>query len=293
MMKRTDFPYPVLQMTNESGYLDEVTLEISCHDPQARRDYYKFDFEIVNTSESLNKLLKENKCGFTLAYSTKNFRSAILDFKEEEDVRFDLSYFELEDEIEFTLFIVAKQNFILEWNEEMIENYNVGEGFKINKNDILAVSNTLAYWYNVSGDSIIKLQSVADDNNFRGFIIDPQEEYIYVKVNKEFNENYQLIQKSDSIGATKTILSTSFVYIVLINVFLKLITDKENHALYSNKRWYIIISNTFTANGVDFEMEIMDTDINDINKIYELVDKFLNRGFERTLKSSSDKVRKL
>lgn len=76
----------------------------------------------------------------------------------------------------------------------------------------------------------------------------------------------------------------------MINVFMRLIN--EGYEQHINKRWFRVIRSTLNTKDVILEDSLSDLQEDlDINKVYELVDKFLNHFFDKAISKCSEALK--
>ena len=224
-----------------------------------------------------------------MSYFTDNYSETILVNKCDFTLKVPIEILKSRDTIKIEVYLISEIDMELPWNEEMHSKYDIGENFFIRRKDILAISNTLNYSYNISGDTIIKLRGI-EDKNHKFIKVNLHSEYIFVSVSKEFNKNYQkIIAKDSKRGYVKEILNSSLVYLVLVNVFLKLL-DQDIRDKCRNYRWYNIINNSFSYKDRDLEDILDELDYSEIDEIYKLVEEFMNYNYEKAIISAGERI---
>lgn len=295
MIKTSDFPYPVLRSDHSvlTSYKREFHIKIECDEPVNNENDYVFKIQVSTNSNTIEKMLKENKASVYISYQVNILRKT---FKiNNKDMNYELripySYFQSIDELAISAVITANDDFELIYNDEMDEGYNLGVPYYITKKDILAISNEIIFDFNKSGKTIIKLIK-RDDLEF-GFQVNiNQDDYILIEISPTFKKSYNVIAQKQSelkISAL-TMINSSLINLAMINVFMRLIIEGfENH---KDKRWFKIIRATFNKKGINME-DIMTElkDDPDINKIYELVDNFLNHFFDKIIYKCSEELK--
>ena len=87
-----------------------------------------------------------------------------------------------------------------------------------------------------------------------------------------------------------TMIHSSLIHMAMINVFMRLIN--EGYEQHINKRWFKVIRNTLNTKDVILEDSLSDLQEDlDINKVYELVDKFLNHFFDKAISKCSEALK--
>ena len=85
-------------------------------------------------------------------------------------------------------------------------------------------------------------------------------------------------------------IHSSLIHMAMINVFMRLIN--EGYEQHINKRWFKVIRSTLNTKDVILEDSLSDLkDDLDINKVYELVDKFLNHFFDKAISKCSEALK--
>ena len=85
-------------------------------------------------------------------------------------------------------------------------------------------------------------------------------------------------------------IHSSLIHMAMINVFMRLIN--EGYEQHINKRWFRVIRSTLNTKDVILEDSLSDLQEDlDINKVYELVDKFLNHFFDKAISKCSEALK--
>lgn len=295
MIKTSDFPYPVLRSDQSvlTSYKREFHIKIECGEPVNNENDYVFKIQVSTNSNTIEKMIKENKASVYISYQInilkKTFKINNKDMNYE--LRIPYSFFQSIDELVISAVITANNDFELIYNDEMDEGYNLEVPYYITKKDILAISNEIIFDFNKSGKTIIKLIK-RDDLEF-GFQVNiNQDDYILIEISPTFKKSYNVIAQKQSelkISAL-TMINSSLINLAMINVFMRLIIEGfENH---KDKRWFKIIRATFNKKGINME-DIMTElkDEPDINKVYELVDIFLNHFLDKVIYKCSEELK--
>lgn len=295
MIKTSDFPYPVLRSDKSvlTSYKREYYLNINCDDPINDENGYIFKVQISTNSDTIKTLISGNKASVYVSYQT-NILKKIYKIDSENltyDLKIPYSYFQSMDVVTISAIITANVEFELLYNDEIDDGYNLDVPYFITKKDIIAISNEIIFDFNKTGKTILKL--VKQNCLHSGFQINiNQEEYILIEVSPEFKEAYDIIavRQSELKFPALTMIHSSLIHMAMINVFMRLVNEGyENHI---NKRWFKVIRSTLNTKDINFEdtLDELREDM-DVNKIYELVDKFLNHFFDKAISKCSEALK--
>ncbi|MBR2892107.1 MAG: hypothetical protein IKC22_07045 [Bacilli bacterium] len=295
MIKTSDFPYPVLRSDKSvlTSYKREYYLNINCDDPINNENEYIFKTQLLTNSETINNMLSEGKASSYIIYQTKILKRI---YKiDNSDLTYELkipySYFQSMDEVKISAIITANEDFELLYNDEIDDGYNLDVPYFITKKDIVAISNEIIFDFNKTGKTIIKL--IKRNDLTSGFQVNiNQDEYILIEVNPEFKKAYDVVavKQSELKIPALTMIHSSLIHMAMINVFIRLI--KEDYKQHINKRWFKVIRSTLNTKDVILEDSLSDLNEDfDINKVYELVDKFLNHFFDKAISKCSEALK--
>lgn len=295
MIKTSDFPYPVLRSDKSvlTSYKREYYLNINCDDPINNENEYIFKTQLFTNSETINNMLSEGKASSYIIYQTKIFKRI---YKiDNSDLTYELkipySYFQSMDEVKISAIITANEDFELLYNDEIDDGYNLDVPYFITKKDIVAISNEIIFDFNKTGKTIIKL--IKRNDLTSGFQVNiNQDEYILIEVNPEFKKAYDVVavKQSELKIPALTMIHSSLIHMAMINVFMRLIN--EGYEQHVNKRWFKVIRSTLNTKDVILEDSLSDLKEDlDINKVYELVDKFLNHFFDKAISKCSEALK--
>lgn len=295
MIKTSDFPYPVLRsdIAVLTSYKKEYYLDLNCDEPVNNENEYIFKLQIFTNSETIKNLIIEDKVSVYISYQTnilKKFYKIDTD-----DLCYNLSipysYFQSMDEVKISAVITANLDFELLYNDEIDDGYNLNVPYFITKKDIIAISNEVIFDFNKTGKTIIKL--IKQNDLCSGFQVNiNQDDYILIEVNPKFKEAYDIItiKQSELKIPALTMIHSSLIHMTMINVFMRLIN--EGYESHINKRWFKVIRTTLNTKNIIFEDSLSELQEDmDINKVYDLVDKFLNNFFDKAISKCSEALK--
>ena len=295
MIKTSDFPYPVLRSDKSvfTSYKREYYLNINCDDPINNENEYIFKTQLFTNSETINNMILEGKASAYIIYQTKILKRIYkidnLDLTYE--LKIPYSYFQSMDEVKISAIITANEDFELLYNDEIDDGYNLDVPYFITKKDIVAISNEIIFDFNKTGKTIIKL--IKRNDLTSGFQVNiNQDEYILIEVNPDFKKAYDVVavKQSELKIPALTMIHSSLIHMAMINVFMRLI--HEGYEQHINKRWFKVIRSTLNTKDVILEDSLSDLQEDlDINKVYELVDKFLNHFFDKAISKCSEALK--
>lgn len=151
----------------------------------------------------------------------------------------------------------------------------------ITKKDILAISNTLEFFYNRTGETIIQFTEIKEEG-FKDFRIDLSgDNYINIQISHAINEGYQRIKDSKN-KSSMGLLNASFVHLALVHTLSILASNGIDEHI--NKRWFKVLVQVFSGRNIDIKKELQEMSNNvDIIKIYDYTQKFMNNYFEHSI----------
>lgn len=295
MIKTSDFPYPVLRSDKKvlTSYKREYYLNINCDDPINNENEYIFRTQLFTNSETINSMISEGKVSSYIIYQTKILKRIYK--TDNSDLTYELkipySYLQSMDEVKIYAIITANEDFELLYNYEIDDGYNLDVPYFITEKDIVAISNEIIFDFNKTGKTIIKL--IKRNDLTSGFQVNiNQDEYILIEVNPEFKKAYDVVavKQSELKIPALTMIHSSLIHMAMINVFMRLIN--EGYEQHINKRWFKVIRSTLNTKDVILEDSLSDLQEDlDINKVYELVDKFLNHFFDKAISKCSEALK--
>lgn len=295
MIKTSDFPYPVLRSDKSvlTSYKREYYLNINCDDPINNENEYIFKTQLFTNSETINNMISEGKASSYIIYQTHILKRIykIDNSNLTYELKIPYSYLQSDDDIKISAIITANEDFELLYNDEIDDGYNLDVPYFITKKDIVAISNEIIFDFSKTGKTIIKL--IKRNDLTSGFQVNiNQDEYILIEVNPDFKKAYDVVAtKQDDLKIPAiTLIHSSLIQMAMINVFMRLIN--EGYEQHVNKRWFKVIRSTLNTKDVILEDNLSDLQEDlDINKVYELVDKFLNHFFDKAISKCSEALK--
>lgn len=284
MRKTYDFPYPILKNDWTSSYRPDCNFEIlDIADAEFENNNFIIKLQIVLQSDTLEKYLLNNKCCIYIGYITDTARRLVRvnTSNQQFGLQIPVSLLKSVDTINVYSYIIAEENFEIEYTDEMDKNYNIGQPMFITKKDILAISNTLEFFYNRTGETIIQFTEVKDEG-FKDFKVDLSgDNYINIQISHAINEGYQRIKDSKN-KSSMGLLNASFVHLALVHTLSILASNGvEEHM---NKRWFKVLVQVFSGRNIDIKRELQEMSNNiDVIKIYDFTQKFMNNYFEQSI----------
>lgn len=279
------FPYPVL-LENESSYKNEYIFEIEYKNHKYNKDELELILKMNLTSKTLKKKIENNEAFIFVklvsAVFSKNYN--IGQYIEEINISVPLDKILSNDKIEITAYILSNDETMLNWSDELVDNYPKIRR-KMRKNDILAISNKELLDYNLE-NNFIKFSEVPEQEG-KGIRIDLNgQNYVSIQIGHKFNEAYAIIKKEASIRdvINSHLLFEAFVYIVFD------IIQKPDE--YIEKPWYKVLDSTFEYEGRtldEFKKIVKDEEVIDIEAVYEAAQQLINNQLERSIITASER----
>jgi len=286
--KSFHFSYPVLTNRLNSGYKDDFYFTIESCGNQILNNNFEVSLSINLNSSNLSKLLKERKANLYIKVYADIYKNAFLSsFDNAINITIPINELLNNDTITITAYLLANENFDLKWNDEMEDVYKVVDSYSVRKNDILAISNFIKFYYYDSSESLIKLQKEEGLEN-KGFLISIKSpNYITIRVSPELNEAYAILRNSNE---KKHIVNSTFAFIAISSALIQLANQIDFNDDYNYKEfpWFKVIENSFKLKGINLD-DILDqyNENKDINIIFENTHIFINNNFERAFVEAS------
>lgn len=284
MKQMYDFPYPILKNDLTSSYRPDCNFEIlDISDAEFENNNFIIKLQILLQSNTLKKYLFNNKCSVYIGYTTDTARRMVKinNLNEYFDLQIPVNSLKSVDTINVYSYIIAEDEFKMDYTDEMDQVYDIGQPMFITKKDILAISNVLEFFYNRTGETIIQFTEVKEED-FKDFKIDLSgDNYINVQISHAINEGYQRI-KSSKNKSTIGLLNASFVHLALVHTLSILASNEIDEHI--NKRWFKVLVQVFSGRGIDIKKELQEMTNNlDIIKIFDYSQKFMNNYFEQSI----------
>lgn len=284
MKQMYDFPYPILKPDLTSSYRPDCNFEIlDIADAEFENNNFIIKLQMVLQSATLEKYLSNNKCCIYIGYMTDTARRMIRVNNPNKHFALQIPVSSLKsvDTINVYSYMIAEENFEMDYTDEMDQNYNIGQPMFITKKDILAISNTLEFFYNRTGETIIQFTEIKEEG-FKDFRIDLSgDNYINIQISHAINEGYQRIKDSKN-KISMGLLNASFVHLALVHTLSILASNGIDEHI--NKRWFKVLVQVFSGRNIDIKKELQEMSNNvDIIKIYDYTQKFMNNYFEHSI----------
>lgn len=284
MRQMYDFPYPILKNDLTSSYRPDCNFEIlDVADAEFENNNFIIKLQIVLQSDTLEKHLLNNKCCIYIGYITDTARRLVRVNTPNDHfgLQIPVSSLKSVDTINVYSYIIAEESFEMEYTDEMDQNYNIGQPMFITKKDILAISNTLEFFYNRTGETIIQFTEVKEEG-FKDFKVDLSgDNYINIQISHAINEGYQRIKDSKN-KSSMGLLNASFVHLALVHTLSILASNGVDE--HMNKRWFKVLVQVFSGRNIDIKRELQEISNNiDVIKIYDFTQKFMNNYFEQSI----------
>ena len=188
------------------------------------------------------------------------------------------------DKIEITAYILSNDETMLNWSDELVDNYPKIRR-KMRKNDILAISNKELLDYNLE-NNFFKFSEVPEQEG-KGIRIDLNgQNYVSIQIGHKFNEAYAIIKKEASI---RDVINSHLLFEAFVYIILDIIQKPDE---YIEKPWYKVLDSTFEYEGRtldEFKKIVKDEDVIDIEVVYEVAQQLINNQLERSIISASER----
>ena len=259
-MKKTNigFPYPVLSIDNNDYVESSFSIE-GMMEPEVDNGTIRIPLKYYLNSAGLTDMITSQKAQVLIYCESSNssFRKIErYDFDKDEKV-LEIATSELSQVLKLKGMIVSTGTFddfcFEEHNKELFGNFK----FKINKGDILAISNL----FEIELDSVDPLANNPsvfsirpDDKATEAIRVDYQDVKIDIFLRREIYDQYQELRDEPAL---RTVLASYFVLPALVEVlcFMKdgVSEDDEDIKL---RAWYVSITNRLKALKIDLQEQV-------------------------------------
>ena len=272
-----NYPYPVLTEF-DSGYKEDVTFAITNIITANEKEglIFKIDYELL--SQSLKSKIDNNQAELFVKIESK-----IISKMEKYDAgKIEIKYEDLaeNDKLNINLFILALDNCSINSNDDLLDIYGDNYSYNLRKNDVLAISNTETFYYNLSGNDFIKFVPDAKQDGC-GFRINcDKSNYIQIIVGKNFNTAYGRIKGNINV---RDIFNSHIIFETFAYILIGLAQDKER---YIEKEWYQSFNQIIDSAGKDIDNIIASaSDGEGINMefIYKTAQELIDNNVEKTI----------
>lgn len=278
-MKKTNigFPYPVLSNDN-NDYVDSSFAIEGMMEPEVDNGTIRIPLKYYLQSAGLTDMIKAQKAQVLIYCESSNssFRKIErFDFNDDEKV-LEIATAELAQMLKLKGMIVSNgfyDDFCFdEHNKELFGDFK----FKINKGDILAISNL----FEIELDSIDPLANKPsvfsirpDDKATDAIRVDYQDVKIDIFLRREIYDQYQELRDEPAL---RTVLASYFVLPALVEVlcFMKDGVSEDDEDIKS-RAWYVSITNRLQALKIELQEQVSMTTV--ANKILtDIVQETMN-----------------
>ena len=278
-MKKTNigFPYPVLSSDN-NDYIDSSFSIEGMMEPEIDNGTIRIPLKYYLNSNGLVGMVKDRKAQVIIYCESPNssFRKIERYDFNTDDIVLEIAASDLSQLLKIKGMIISNDFYddfcFEEHNKELFGNFK----FKINKGDILAISNL----FEVELDSVDPLAnkpsvfSIRPDDNAKDAIrVDYQDVKIDIFLQREIYDQYQELRDEPAL---RTVLASYFVLPALVEVlcFIKNGVSDDDEDIKS-KPWYISIANRLKTLKIDLKDQVSMTTV--ANKILtDIVQETMN-----------------
>ena len=277
------YPYPVL-CEEDSSYNTNIKFSIQNVNHYNYPGSITFEFVINMNSATIKNMLVSGQAKMIIKVQTGIFATSfnVDNIEEKQTCRIMLSDIKENDEIKFTAYVIAGDRIIYNANQELIDIYDKDYRVQLDKNAILAISNTEFFSYSTGNNNFIRLSNSSDMNG-KGFKICYDENFIRILVGDDFKQAYAYVKNNNK--SLCSVFSAHLIFEVFVHILYDL-TDRYDD--YCTKDWYELFEQCFLQCGKyktfeSFIGDARDGESIDIDIIYEMSHLLTNNAIENSL----------
>lgn len=276
-----NFTYPIL-LEDDSSYKDDYYFRIERVEHSFDDSSMCLKLELKSNSEYLNKLV-ENKKAYVLVSATTVLNKIVKEIdalNDEIELSIPIESIIDHDNVVLEAYVLVKEQFSLEYCNEMDEQYSDFAGKTMKKNMRLAVSNSYILYYKRADDSFIRLYKA--DLNGKGIHVAIDEtDSIMVKAGSDFCDAFDAITGSDNLSA-KALLECLVSFLAIYQTALQIKDDNTVIESIKEYPWYEGLEYLFNQNDKKIE-EFFDNETMGANDFFEEIQKITNNELEKTV----------
>ncbi len=277
------YPYPVL-CNEESSYRDEIKFDLEYINNYRSDDTITFEFNVKLNSTVIKDLILSGKARMIIRVQTGIFATSynVDTMNEKQSCNLKISNIRSNDEITFVAYVVAVQKMTYYASQELIDLYDEDYQVELEKNSVLAISNTESLSYSTSNNDFIQYE-VSKEMSGKGYKIRYETNYIYVTVGPEFNQAYGVIK--NNYKNVCSVFDAHLVFEVMVYTLFVLIQQYED---YCESDWYGLFEQLFLQCGKyktfeKFIEEARDNDLINAELVYEMAHLLVNNQIENSI----------
>ena len=137
-----DFPYPILKNDSTSSYRPDYIFEISdINEVVFENNSFTINLRIILQSNTIKNYLLENKCDIYIGYTTDTARRMIKVNNENDifSLKVPINLLKSIDTISIYAYIIAEDDFLMQYTNEIDPVYDVGQPIFITKKDTISL----------------------------------------------------------------------------------------------------------------------------------------------------------
>ena len=281
-----NYPYPVLTEL-DSAYKSEFIFNIGFKSFSSNEGKIKVNLEVKLNSNTLKKYISDLNAELIvkIVSGLKTETKVLNEVEGIFELELDCENIKENDDLKITAYVIAKNPFIFEMNDEIKDLFGEDYKIKIRKYDILAISNTENLSYSTSDKNFIRFVG-SKELNGKGFEIKLDgNNYITIMVGVDFNKAYGLI-KTEKYAP---LFESNIVYETIVYTLVELV---QNQNEYKNNEWYKLFVRLFEENMDEkfdeFVQNFKNDKYIDISKIYRAAHSMTNNAIESFIIKTSN-----
>ena len=272
-----EYPYPVL-LEMDSSYRDDVKFVLEFDKEFFSSKEVSFRFKINLNSQYLRKHIEEEKLKVIIKFQSNIYiKTTEVNIGDVSIVKVPTEKLMNNDTLRFTAYILACEEFDLQYHNELIDVYDDDYKERVKKNGVLAISNQEILSYNPSNNDFIKF-AVDDDMKGKGYRIGFVDKHINVYVSSEFNVAYGQLK---SFPDSRTIFDAHIIFEVFVYALVEVVQRED-----IEEEWYQLFVQMIEQQGEsfdDFKNRVRDDGNIQMDEVYALAHLLTNYYIEKSV----------
>lgn len=272
-----EYPYPVL-LEMDSSYKDDVMFSLEFDKEFFSSKEVSFRFKVTLNSKYLLQHIDDGKLNVVIKLQSNIYITTTkVNIGENVIVKIPTDKLMNNDTLRFTAYILASEEFELQYHDELIDIYDGNYKECVKKNSVLAISNQETLSYNPSNNDFIKF-AVDDAMKGKCYRIGFSDKHINVYVSSEFNVAYGRLK---SFPDSRVIFDAHIIFEVFVYALVEMV-QRDN----IEEEWYQLFIQMIEQQGEsfdDFKNRVRDDNNVQIEEVYALAHLLTNYYIEKSV----------